>query len=96
MAESSKTARKWIESLSLRVQQVLFGALTYLILLAICLLAISPEQYDLSVGMLRPRRSRPARISSTKSPRSADGAAADAVSPSITRMTVCPRRCWRI
>ena len=39
MAESSKTARKWIESLSLRVQQVLFGALTYLILLAICLLA---------------------------------------------------------
>ena len=55
MAESSKTARKWIESLSLRVQQVLFGALTYLILLAICLLAISPEQYDLSVGDVAPK-----------------------------------------
>ena len=50
MDVTRKSARKWIDSLSLRVQQALFAAATYLILLAICLLAISPEQYDLSVG----------------------------------------------
>lgn len=50
MDVTRKSARKWIDSLSLRVQQGLFAAATYLILLAICLLAISPEQYDLSGG----------------------------------------------
>ena len=92
MDVTRKSARKWIDSLSTRVQQVLFAAATYLILLAICMLAISPEQYDLSAGDVapktitaprpsasatfcralprrawatsRPRRSRPARISS--------------------------------
>ena len=36
MDATRKTARKWIDSLSTRVQQVLFAAATYLILLAIC------------------------------------------------------------
>ena len=54
MDVTRKSARKWIDSLSLRVQQGLFAAATYLILLAICLLAISPEQYDLSVGDVAP------------------------------------------
>ena len=55
MDVTRKSARKWIDSLSLRVQQALFAAATYLILLAICLLAISPEQYDLSVGDVAPK-----------------------------------------
>ena len=55
MDATRKTARKWIDSLSTRVQQVLFAAATYLILLAICMLAISPEQYDLSVGDVAPK-----------------------------------------
>lgn len=55
MDATRKTARKWIDSLSTRVQQVLFAAVTYLILLAICMLAISPEQYDLSVGDVAPK-----------------------------------------
>lgn len=63
MDATRKTARKWIDSLSTRVQQVLFAAATYLILLAICMLAISPEQYDLSVGDVAPKRLRRARIS---------------------------------
>ena len=39
MDVTRKSARKWIDSLSLRVQQALFAAAAYLILLAICLLA---------------------------------------------------------
>lgn len=82
MAESSKTARKWIESLSLRVQQVLFGALTYLILLAICLLAISPEQYDLSVGDVAPKTITASKdIVDEITTERRRQAAADAVSP---------------
>lgn len=45
MDVTRKSARKWIDSLSLRVHRVCFAAATYLILLATCLLAISPEQY---------------------------------------------------
>ena len=37
MDVTRKSARKWIDSLSLRVQQALFAAATYLILLAIFL-----------------------------------------------------------
>ncbi len=40
----------WIDQLSHRVKLVLFTLLTYLVLLLICFLTISPEQYDLSVG----------------------------------------------
>ena len=40
MDVTRKSARKWIDSLSLRVQQGLFAAATYLILLAICLLRV--------------------------------------------------------
>lgn len=35
MADTGKRAKKWLDSLSLRVQQVLFGVLTYAILLTI-------------------------------------------------------------
>ena len=55
MDATRKTARKWIDSLSTRVQQVLFAAATYLIQLAICMLAISPEQYELSVADVAPK-----------------------------------------
>ncbi len=46
---------KGFENLSLRVRQVLFCVMTYLILLVLCLFAISPEQYDLSVGDVAPK-----------------------------------------
>jgi len=50
------TAKKtWIDSLSHRVKQVLFWLLVYAVLLVICFLAISPEQYDLSVGDVSPQ-----------------------------------------
>ncbi|MDO5298998.1 MAG: HDIG domain-containing protein [Clostridia bacterium] len=55
MEDTAKTGKTWIDSLSLRVQQVLFAAVTYLVLLLICLLAVSPEQYDLSVGDVAPK-----------------------------------------
>ena len=47
--------RTWIDSLSHRVKQVLFWLLVYASLLLICFLAISPEQYDLSVGDVSPQ-----------------------------------------
>ena len=55
MQEKFRTSRAFINSLSLRVQQTLFALMTYLLLLVICLLAVSPEQYDLSVGDVAPK-----------------------------------------
>lgn len=55
MQETQNTRRTWIDGLSLRVRQVLFVALTYAVLLMICFLAVSPEQYDLSVGDVAPK-----------------------------------------
>lgn len=55
MQETLKTSRAFINSLSLRVQQVLFAVVTYSLLLAVCLLAVSPEQYDLNVGDVAPK-----------------------------------------
>ena len=50
------TAKKtWINSLNHRVKLVLFWLLVYAVLLVICFLAISPEQYDLSVGDVSPQ-----------------------------------------
>lgn len=50
------TAKKtWINSLNHRVKQVLFWGLVYVVLLVICFMAISPEQYDLSVGDVSPQ-----------------------------------------
>ena len=50
MQETVRSSKRFIASLSQRVRQVLYFAVTYLLLLSICLLAISPEQYDLGVG----------------------------------------------
>lgn len=55
MEDALKKVPTWIERLSLRVRQVLFCALTYVLLLVVCLLAISPERYDLSVGDVAPQ-----------------------------------------
>ena len=55
MQETQKTSRTWIDGLSLRVRQGLFIALTYAVLLTVCFLAVSPEQYDLSVGDVAPK-----------------------------------------
>ena len=82
MADTGKRARKWLDSLSLRVQQVLFGVLTYVILLTICLLAISPEQYDLSVGDVAPKTITASKdIVDELTTERRRQAAADAVSP---------------
>ena len=55
MEDSLKKEPTWIDRLSLRVRQVLFAALTYVLLLILCLLAISPEKYDLKVGDVAPQ-----------------------------------------
>ena len=82
MDVTRKSARKWIDSLSLRVQQALFAAAAYLILLAICLLAISPEQYDLSVGDVAPKTITASKdIVDELTTERRRQAAADAVSP---------------
>ena len=54
MDEGKKTAASWFAGLSLRLKQVLFAAGAYTLLLIICMLAISPQQYDLSVGDVAP------------------------------------------
>ena len=89
MDVTRKSARKWIDSLSLRVQQGLFAAATYLILLAICLLAISPEQYDLSVGDVAPKTITASKdIVDEITTERRRQAAADAVSPADAPDTV--------
>ena len=55
MDDMPKKSATWIDSLSIRVKQALFAVLTYLVLLLICFLTISPEQYDLSVGDVAPK-----------------------------------------
>ena len=55
MEETPRIQLSWIDSLSLRFKQVLFTAGVYLILLVICFLTVSPEQYDLSVGDVAPQ-----------------------------------------
>ena len=54
MDEGKKNGASWYASLSLRLRQVLFAAGAYVLLLIICMLAISPQQYDLSVGDVAP------------------------------------------
>jgi len=55
MEEQVKSSESWIDSLSLRFKQILFTCGIYLILLIICFLTVSPEQYDLSVGDVAPK-----------------------------------------
>lgn len=55
MDDLPKKSATWIDSLSYRVKLALFAVLTYLVLLLICFLTISPEQYDLSVGDVAPK-----------------------------------------
>ena len=55
MDDMPKKSATWIDSLSVRVKQALFAVMTYLVLLLICFLTISPEQYDLSVGDVAPK-----------------------------------------
>ena len=47
--------KTWIDNLNHGVRLVLFWVMVYAVLLAICFLAISPEQYDLSVGDVSPQ-----------------------------------------
>ena len=55
MQETFKSSREFFNGLSLRVQQILYALITYGLLLVICLLAVSPEQYDLNVGDVAPK-----------------------------------------
>ncbi len=55
MQQTIKSSKTFFASLSQRVRQILFAVVTYLLLLVICLMAISPEQYDLSVGDVAPK-----------------------------------------
>ena len=55
MDDLPKKSSTWIDNLSHRVRMALFAVVTYLVLLLICLLTISPEQYDLSVGDVAPK-----------------------------------------
>ena len=55
MEDTTNIGRTWFDGLSHRVRQALFMALTYVVLLMICFLAVSPEQYDLSVGDVAPK-----------------------------------------
>ncbi|MGN0989897.1 MAG: hypothetical protein ACI4O4_00420, partial [Candidatus Ventricola sp.] len=55
MDDIAKKSATWMSNLSARVKLVLFAVLTYLVLLMICFLTISPEQYDLSVGDVAPK-----------------------------------------
>ena len=82
MDDMPKKSATWIDSLSVRVKLALFAVLTYLVLLLICFLTISPEQYDLSVGDVAPKTitaSRDTVDEITTSRRRQQ--AADAVSP---------------
>ena len=82
MEDAPKTNRTWIERLSLRVQQVLFAATTYVVLLVICLLAVAPEKYDLSVGDVAPKTITASKdITDEITTEHRRQAAADAVSP---------------
>ncbi|MBR4039361.1 MAG: HDIG domain-containing protein [Clostridia bacterium] len=55
MEESSMKRTAWLDVLGHRVRQMLFWLLVYAVLLLICFMAISPEQYDLSVGDVSPQ-----------------------------------------
>ena len=55
MQEKFRTSRALINKLSVRVKQALFALVMYAVLLLICFLAVSPEQYDLSVGDVAPK-----------------------------------------
>ena len=82
MEEAPKTSRTGIERLSLRVQQALFAAATYIVLLVICLLAVAPEQYDLTVGDVAPKTITASKdITDEITTERRRQAAADAVSP---------------
>ena len=82
MEETPRTSTNWIDNLSLRLRQILFVAGVYLILLVICFLTVSPEQYDLRVGDVAPKTITASRdivdeITTTRRRQ----AAANAVSP---------------
>ncbi len=82
MEETPRIRSNWIDSLSLRFRQVLFTAGVYVILLVICFLTVSPEQYDLRVGDVAPKTITASRdivdeITTTRRRQ----AAANAVSP---------------
>lgn len=82
MQETIRSSKTFLNSLSQRVQQVLFTAVIYVLLLSICLLAISPEQYDLSVGDVAPKTITASKdIVDEISTERRRQAASDAVSP---------------
>lgn len=55
MEGKSTPVNNWLKKLSLRARQTIFGVTLYLILLIICLVSISPEQYDLNIGDVSPK-----------------------------------------
>lgn len=80
--EDTPKKRKWTDRLTQTVKNVLFGVLTYGLLLLICVLAISPEQYDLSVGDVAPKTITASRdVVDEITTERRRKAAADAVSP---------------
>lgn len=82
MDNTRKTARDWIERQTRTVRRLLFAAAVYVMLLAICLLAISPEQYDLAVGDVAPQTITAGKdIEDTITTQRRRQQAADAVTP---------------
>ena len=76
------TQRTWLDRMSLRVQQGLFAAVAYVLLLVMCLLAVAPEQYDLKVGDVAPKTITASKdIEDTITTQRRREAAADSVSP---------------
>ena len=55
MENSRNLVKGWIGQLSLRAKQILFLIIIYIVLLIICVVSISPEQYDVNVGDVSPK-----------------------------------------
>lgn len=82
MEDTRRKARVWIEQQTQTVRRLLFAAAVYVMLLAICLLAISPEQYDLAVGDVAPKTITAGKdIEDTITTQRRRQQAADAVAP---------------
>lgn len=82
MEDTRRKARVWIERQTQTVRRLLFAAAVYVMLLAICLLAISPEQYDLAVGDVAPKTITAGKdIEDTITTQRRRQQAADAVAP---------------
>ncbi|MBP3427227.1 MAG: HDIG domain-containing protein [Clostridia bacterium] len=74
--------KAWLEGASTGVKLALYALLTYAVLLCICLITISPEQYDISVGGVAPKTITASRdVEDSITTKRRRQAAADAVSP---------------